>query len=198
LGSSQVPEVESPITRAAAKEDTTETEEDEPTTARKSLKSKIGKTKFSTPSDNEDEPPKKKSLKSKIGRSGIPAPYTQDNKSPAPSKPGKSNRAEIPGAADDEPRIPAQSIKSKIGGGLTPSKIMSKIGGKRRSTPSDQEIEEEAKEKTVPAKIKKEEASLTEVKREKTAEEKALENRAKLKRELEEKRRKEIKKVRKF
>lgn len=198
MGSSQVPEVQSPITRAAAKEDATATEEDEPTTPRKSLKSKIGKTRVSTPSDDEDEPPKKKLLKSKIGRPGTPTLDTEDNISTAPSNWGKSHRAETPGAADDEPKIPAQSIKSKVGGGLTPSKIMSKIGGKRRSTPSDQETEEDTKKKSVPPKVKKEEALRTEVKREMTAEEKALEKRAKLKRELEEKRRKEVKKVRKF
>ena len=195
LGSSQVPEVGLLVTRAVAKEDATETEEDEPISPRKSLKSRIGKTRVSTFSDNEDELPKEKLLKSKIGRPKAPTPDTEDDEPPAPSKPGKSNRTETPEAADDE-EAPAQSIKSKIGGGSTPSKITSKIGRKKRLTPSDEETED-TREKLAPARIKKEEESQREVKK-MTAEEKALEKRDKLKRELEEKRRKEVKKIRKF
>lgn len=50
----------------------------------------------------------------------------------------------------------------------------------------------------MPVKVKKEEESQKEVKKPLTAEEKAMERRAALKRELEEKKSKEVKKVRKF
>jgi hypothetical protein len=50
----------------------------------------------------------------------------------------------------------------------------------------------------VPARVKREEESQKEVKKPLTAEEKALERRAALKRELEEKKGKEVKKVRRF
>ena len=113
----------------------------------------------------------------------------------------KPAKATTPSTADSEedeaPKTPSRAIKSKIGGGPSPSKITSKIGGKKHTSPSHEEEEHET-EKPVPVMVKKEEESQKEVKKSLTAEEKALERRAALKRELEEKRGKEVKKVRKF
>lgn len=191
---------EPPVTRAAAKEKglatETEDEEDEPIPPKQSLKSKIGKAaKVSTPScKDENEPSIRKPLKSKIGKNKTP---TLEDDSPQ-YNPVKSNRAATPETADEEePKTPARSIKSKIGGGPTPSKITSKIGGKKRLARSDDEAGER-REKSVPPPVKEEEALQREGKRELSAAEKALEKRAQLKRELEEKRGREVKKARKF